>query len=226
MVTKIEVPTWDALRVIGKSRIVELTVLVPFIGYLLLFNNEMISYFELSSDIISSGQKIDEISKDTISRLYFLYFGLTVLGFSSMAFSIKCPAIIKNHANEYEFLATELSIITYAKFATLLKPFEEKLKNSPEDYKKLEGFVSAYRSAYTDAEKITLATDRQIIESKAKELEKEAHLNVLSFMWNYHIRSMRTLRAALSVGYGVGFLLLLYPSLQVFVTICTTLVEK
>jgi len=44
-------PTWDILRKVGQSRLIGLTILVPVIGYMILFNDHLIHWFELSKSV-------------------------------------------------------------------------------------------------------------------------------------------------------------------------------
>lgn len=41
---------WDSLRSLGTSRLVQMTVVIPIIGYLILFSSELQDYFVLAVD--------------------------------------------------------------------------------------------------------------------------------------------------------------------------------
>ena len=47
------IPTWDELRTLGQSRAVKLTILMPLIGYMIISNEQLIGYFELSRQALS-----------------------------------------------------------------------------------------------------------------------------------------------------------------------------
>lgn len=214
------VPKWDTLRIIGKSRLISLTILVPFIGYLILFNNELVSYFELSKEVMNLPETDKSISGGTITRLYYLYYGLTIIGISSIAFSFLCPNIVKNYRTEYEFSESEIKIMTGIRFGMLVSPFRQILEKESQEYKDLEGYVSAYNGSWDTAEKIRSEFGHESVVIKNKEIEASSFLNVLSFIWGYYIDSKLYVRALITLGYSVGFLLVLYPSLQVFLKVC------
>jgi hypothetical protein len=96
-----EVPRWSQLRGFGTSRLVRSTILVPLIGYLILFSNDLTRYFYLVVD--------GDVADMTIvpPRLYFLYFGFCGLAIGSILFSWLCPPVVKSHGAAFEFVANE-----------------------------------------------------------------------------------------------------------------------
>ena len=75
-----------------------LTIFVPFIGTILLFNDSTLSFLTLNSSFLksigvsSSSNGIDVFS---LSTVYYIYFGLCALGIGSLIFSMLCPEEIK-----------------------------------------------------------------------------------------------------------------------------------
>src|SRR4051794_6374822 len=88
---------WSAIRRIGQSRLLALTIVVPFIGSLLLFNQGVVDVLTLSPELvrrwlhISAETSADAARKLTFARLYYVYFGLTFLGIGSALFVLFCP---------------------------------------------------------------------------------------------------------------------------------------
>lgn len=193
---------------------------MPFIGYLILFNNELVSYFELSNIFTGNSEKVGALSDGAISRLYYLYFGLTMLGITSIAFSFFCPITIKNHRNEYEYSESEVKIMTHSRLAVLVNPYEKLLKDKQEDYKELESYIAIYRNSFADAEKTCPSYETTV--ARSKELEEIAYLNVLNYIWSYQVKSKYIWRALIAIGYALGFGLVLYPSALVFIDVCLT----
>jgi hypothetical protein len=77
-----------------------MTVLIPAVGYLLLFNDKLHGYFDLWSEIFH-----DSPSSPLPWRLFSLYFGLTMLAIGSIVFQIRCPPEIKRYGNEIDYIA-------------------------------------------------------------------------------------------------------------------------
>jgi hypothetical protein len=89
---------WTQLRSIGNSRIVQASVLFPFIGYLILFNDQatsLLSTVRLDHALPNEGWFATVWAR----KLYFLYFGLMSLGFGSLGYSQYCPRIIKKYGD-------------------------------------------------------------------------------------------------------------------------------
>ena len=142
---KIHMPEWETLRIVGKSKIVGITILVPFIGYLILFNEGLFSYFNLAKELLSHPEGQLESTQETISRLYYLYYGLTFLAVSSIAFAFICPTIVKNNKNEYEYINNEIAIKTYAKMSAFIKSFETILKKDSKEDEEVKKHLKIFR---------------------------------------------------------------------------------
>ena len=115
-----EATDWLSLSSIGKSRVVALTIVVPFIGYLILFNNYIFEYFMFAKEVVRASHpfgNFDSIQGNiSLNNLYFLYFGLVLVGLSSSLFSIFCPNEIKQNRTVNDFIRSSEEI----KAATLV----------------------------------------------------------------------------------------------------------
>lgn len=91
-----DAPTWSALGRLGQSRLMMLTSLVPFLGALILFNDQLVALFRLSATALG----LDEAAatRATTSQLRYLYLGLLFLGLASILYRTACPAEVKEHA--------------------------------------------------------------------------------------------------------------------------------
>jgi hypothetical protein len=87
---------WTSLRPVGNSIIVKLTILVPLIGYLIIFNDKLAGYVDLVREVsgldASSGLSVPP-------RLFQIYFGLCFIAVASAIYSLACPSIIKRYAS-------------------------------------------------------------------------------------------------------------------------------
>jgi hypothetical protein len=99
-------------------RLLSLTIVVPFLGSLLLFNQHIVEILTLSPDLISRWMNIsianseDVARQVTLTRLYYVYFGLTFLGFGSAFFALFCPLIVKSYASAIECVQAESALVT------------------------------------------------------------------------------------------------------------------
>jgi hypothetical protein len=117
-------PSWDRLRTVGNSKLVKLTIMMPFVGYLIIFNQHVVSALHLASSYFSehvetslfgsvSGEFLD-------SRLRLLYFGLFLTGLGSSLFALFCPLKIKQYTDAVAFAERELNFLPLPHFYSLL----------------------------------------------------------------------------------------------------------
>jgi len=119
---------WSAIRRIGQSRLLALTIVVPFLGSLLLFNQAVVDVLTLSPELVrrwfhlTVSDSADAARKLTLARLYYVYFGLTFLGVGSALFVLFCPLDIKNYSTAIEYQTIEGPLVSKPKM-TLIFPF-------------------------------------------------------------------------------------------------------
>jgi hypothetical protein len=219
---KIQTPAWETLRRIGQSRIVGLTVLVPFIGYMILLNDQLVRHVELSSllvppDAVSQTREVaGAISKAARDRLYFIYFGLTGLGIGSILYSIFCPRIQKEHPADFIYIREEIGLMT------------ERRATSAIEFLRRRWTTTAGMKARLDSIELKLEQLPFHLETRPQqENEREMYVKELMLMvyqsenwWN------PTIRRLVAVFYGIGFICLIVPSAQVFFRIMSSLVSQ
>jgi hypothetical protein len=105
---------WDELRRLGNSRLVKLTILVPLIGYMILFNDELLKYLELSSpyfhDVFLRGRLASDgggLSLSLAYRLYLFYFGFTTLAAGALIYEFCCPRLVHEYGSAAEYVRIE-----------------------------------------------------------------------------------------------------------------------
>jgi hypothetical protein len=120
------VPDWSGLRTLGQSRILALTALVPFLGTLILFNEQIVSLLLLSPELVSHwlglpDQGTSAASRTfSINRLVITYFGLVFLGSAAFLFTLLCPKEVKRHGNVLAYVEAEKPLITSARTSLLV----------------------------------------------------------------------------------------------------------
>ncbi len=94
----IPTPTWTALGAIGRSPVSKLSILMPFIGYLILLQDEVISVIAPFQ-----GSKAALDVKLSIG-FYLLYFGLFIFGVASFLYHVACPEIVRRFHSSDEYV--------------------------------------------------------------------------------------------------------------------------
>jgi hypothetical protein len=134
---------WSSIRRIGQSRLLAFTIVVPFLGTLLLFNQSVVDWLLLSPEVVrrltsSTVQTSAEITRHvTLRNLYYVYFGLSFLGFGSFFFAMLCPAEIKEYGSSREYIEKEAPSVSRARIGLILSQISEYyrfwLPDPPED---------------------------------------------------------------------------------------------
>jgi hypothetical protein len=121
---------WSSIRRIGQSRLLALTVIVPFLGSLILFNQTVVEALSFSPQIIQRWFHLPNDEQDqlktishavTLSRLYYVYFGLSFLGLASAFFALFCPTTIKDHSSVTAYQSDEAPFVSKPKFRILIR---------------------------------------------------------------------------------------------------------
>ena len=117
---------WSVLRTLGSSRILAFSVFVPFLGFLILFNQQIVDWLLLSPLFVgrTSGNlgeaTIEATREATLNRLYIAYFGLSLLGIGSFLFSIFCPGEIKELNSASEYISYEKPLVSQPRLSLLV----------------------------------------------------------------------------------------------------------
>lgn len=117
---------WDKLRIAVATPLVQLTVVMPILGYFILFSAEIQDFLKLTVD-----SDVNVVSW----RLYLLYFGFSSLAISATIFNVRCPPEVKHHGAAYEFVANEEKIMLSDRIEEIWKVLRangiEQLNTSP-----------------------------------------------------------------------------------------------
>jgi hypothetical protein len=123
-------PSWDRLRVIGNSRLIKLTIIMPLVGYLIIFNNHVVSALQLATSYFSSDIEhsfLGNINGEFLaSRLRFLYFGFFLTGVGSSLFTLFCPQKVKQYADAVALAQRELAFLPMPHFYSLIGDLSRK----------------------------------------------------------------------------------------------------
>jgi len=97
------VPTWKTLKSLSSSPLAKLTIIAPVIGWLLLYNNTLVSLI---------AKITGEVPANDLWKLYIFYVGLTLISISAILFVIFCPRIISRFIDTNDYINVERAIFT------------------------------------------------------------------------------------------------------------------
>jgi hypothetical protein len=91
-------PLWVRLRFISNSTAAKATILVPLIGYLILFNEKVVEFLNLAKDIgTHSGAEVSY-------RLILIYLGLCFISLGVVVYGWLCPNEVKHYGSAAAFI--------------------------------------------------------------------------------------------------------------------------
>jgi hypothetical protein len=194
-------PLWRDLRAVGSSNIVKSTILIPFFGYMIMFNSHLEGYFDLSNLFVW------EADQAASYRLFFLYFGLSSMGLASLIFQICCPGPIKLNIDIVTYVDREYKVISKYRLRMLVGMITQ----AYEHIRSSRQWLSPYMAEAADSVIVSSADERE----NGKEFELEA----LKVQRNSMNISSPIARRLIAILYMIGFFLLSIPTVDTFVRV-------
>lgn len=192
-------PPWSSFFAIAHSVAARSTVLIPLIGYLIIFNDNIVQYLNLSP-ALGPHAPVGHVS----FRLMLVYFGLLFVAAGMGLYAIACPSETKYYASAHAYVGgIQDSINKYS-----ISRIENEVANSDEQFaQQFWRARDASRGATIDAEKFA---------------GRNGILHVYYELKNYSRPNARRCTALL---YAAGFLILLIPSADVMLRVFRLLVR-
>jgi hypothetical protein len=189
-----------------------LSLAVPIVGYLVLFNDTIATAFEFAH--ITSHQ-LNDFGLTSTGRLRFVYFGLIALGISNFVYRLKKPFAFRFGTNAVVYIKTALEVFAYQDFVTLHAQIRDEghLTTSGKYYdSEWDGFVAAARNEGEGTNRVT--------RSASWDRAKNEYGSLLrSILWETFFRQNTQRRVWLMFCVtlsSIGYALLAVPSLDLF----------
>lgn len=182
---------WSAVNTLSNSFAARATILIPLIGYLILFNEKMSDYLNLIG-VLNGSDNHHGISL----RLLSLYMGLCFVAAAVMIYSLRCPREIKGFNTAPEFISQVQDTI------------------SGPSLRVIEVAVSSVPGMEDEFEALRMV---RVGNGFEVELDKENYVRGLLFLYFQILDECREYsRLICLVLYGLGFAFIAMPSLAVF----------
>jgi hypothetical protein len=137
---------WHDLRSIGNSSLAKMTIVIPIVGYLVLFNEKLQDYLQLSHELLAHQQA----GSSGLPRLLAIYFGLCFVAMASTLFALFCPLQVKKYATAEEYIAGDEPYLSFHGEGQI----EDRIKNGDVEAKKLYADLQEYHSHRPTAENL------------------------------------------------------------------------
>jgi hypothetical protein len=193
-------PRWHALRALGNSTAAKLTILIPLIGYLVLLNEKVVGYLQLSESIF--GQTA---TAGSINKLLTIYIGLVCVALASAIFALCCSLEVKKYASAEEYIAGEERLMSDRAQGIL----EVRLKRG-------DRIARTTLQAYQEYNSTRPTPDS--LEELRRRGERFFRIE-MNLFYEMQDRSQPIARWLTAVFYVIGLIALLFPSVSVFVRV-------
>jgi len=185
------------VRSVSNTTAARAVILIPLIGYWIIFNEHLIELTDLSRVLVDRSM---DAPRTAPWRLFATYFGLCLVAIASLLYQMWCPVEVKHYATASEYVGT-----LFLKASGIeLKRIEYALMSADEASKKL------YADIQRPLEQDFIDPDRRLrMQEGVKRNELQAYFDLCN-------RSFVGIRWAVVTFYGLGFSFLMVPSVDIF----------
>jgi hypothetical protein len=203
---------WTRLREIGNSPVVRLTIAIPLVGYVIIFNESLLHYLDLSRELFGGHSDVAGAVARVSWRLLLLYFGLCFVAAGAALYGWYCPGEIKSYRLASDYVASVLANlggIGIGRIEAALENGSDLAKRGLQDWRKLQ---SSRPIPETDEQFATRRT--------------EGNRGLLELHFDSLNRSHPIARVACAICYAIGITALFIPSFDVFLRVVIVLVRQ
>lgn len=191
---------WTSLGAIGNRPVARLVILIPLIGYWIIFNKSLQGYAALWWD------NVYPLDTPMVPwKLLSTYFGLCFVAVASLLYELFCPRETKQYSSAQEYSAARYDFISELEFERIKVALDKKGTNDP-SYDDL--MIDIRPGADTDTR---------------LRLQRRNNLVLLDMYFDLCNRSKLTMRICAKVLYVIGFLALSVPAISIFLRVCSEL---
>lgn len=189
----LKIPLWTRLRFVSNSTAAKTTILVPVIGYLIIFNEKVVEFLSLARPFGAHS------GTDVSLRLILIYLGLCAVSAAVIIYGWFCPTEVKHYGSAAAYVQGDgpslrgFVIDNISKTLAADERYFPQMKELSDDF----GLI-AHRRPVTDDDNERYRTE---------------HLHI---HFDYLNRIHPVARLGTVVCYVVGFGLLAIPSAHVF----------
>lgn len=108
---------WEETKNLASSSFAKYTILIPVVGWLVVYNGEFQSFLAQALDV----QQAEDATVGW--RIMVFYLGLVLIGISSAIFQLRCPPEIKFHDGLGGFINDTVAHLTDQKFTSLCQSY-------------------------------------------------------------------------------------------------------
>lgn len=223
--------TWSTLKGVFSSPISKSAIVVPFVGYLILFNDSVAQ--ALSFKEITNAASTMWLSSKT--RLQLVYFGLLFLAIATIWYRSRCPIPVKQAGNNFDYRAFAFENFSISDFLLVFSRLENSrgyglYDDTQFDRDHFHKFIDA---SMPDEPSSDLFTNEDLWFALANVTDRDGAIrnskeflcNLLDANYDYAKHSRRKELLLLTSVTAFGFIFLAIPSIDVFLSVVSDIVN-
>lgn len=186
--------SWNSLKKIGQSKLVNLTIFVPLFGYMIFFNDYLVSLIEISISYLNKFDvNYNNTFLDNSNILFYFYFGFSLIGIASIMYKLFSPDLINEYSSMREYIEKEKDVMNRDNILSLYEKLDH---DNNQEIKKVQDKI--------------LPVDI---------IENETLVSIMTINWEYYNTKLKIIQSIIFIFYVFGFLLVSVPSLKMFYNI-------
>lgn len=112
---------WDALARLGRTKIMQLTIIAPILGYFIIFNDYIMNNYTVFGNF-------------PLWKVSFLYLGLISLSAASIGYSFLCPKIVRLYETPADYIVHNLDFTFKQRLRNLIQKIHLRYKKYAGDW--------------------------------------------------------------------------------------------
>lgn len=224
------IPSWVALRGLGRSRLVNSAALFPVVGYYILYSESLRPYLALvpELDAGAGGSSVVLGWIQSWPRIHLLYLGMVAISIAALIFLVACPVLVKQYESARAYVAAD----TQKRSSYLVKFLVNEILRLPDHNRKwYENWISEINHTYGpifEFPETVRTIEQALFEQPGGAMggqdARDAHLEtvgnaVMLMHFSIHNWSARFARLASTIFYILGFALIGASGFQIFVQV-------
>ena len=200
---------WTDFRTVSNTYAARAVILIPLVGYWIIFNEHLTNYTRLSHFLFRQGQPEAVGGLHVPWRLFCTYFGLCLVAAASALYQWRCPAQVKMYGASHEYVGTVFHNISG-------------IEEHRVDVALQEGDDESRRMLAQIQDSLSRGSDHH---DAVDARRAHAKRNALQALYDLKNRSYPRTRIGVMWLYRIGFAALAVPSLEIFGRVVWVLVR-
>ena len=211
----IEAINWSMLGAIGRSKAATISILIPFVGYLIIYHNAITPYLGgLGGALDAEGDECCKAYFSFETKLHLIYLGAICIGVGTIFYRIFAHKLIKKYSDVNDYIHSELDFLSSECIRNIFSEIREVKSTNSEEFLKIAPWLCSDKVGRKSA-------------SDAYNSNKEASI-IIDVLKSYYLYIDNERNKAFiyvtAILYAIGLILISLPGIFFIYRVLCTLV--